>query len=241
MRPVLFLAGCVALAAQDFTVEKEAQLGSEMAAELERERPPVESLIVQMYVHEIGARIAAQMTSPFRFSFRALHNDQSKEAFGVPGGHVFVSSGLVLAAENESEFAGVLAQAMAPRPRTERPGTTGTIPLVYIGGLNGKMCATMIPTFALERRRVIELDADRTAAAVMSRAGFDPAALVRFIDREQRDHPRCPPDRLTRIASLQEAIRNLAPATYVESGDFNRVQLELRPPPEKPPTLHRAQ
>lgn len=116
----------------------------------------------------------------------------------------------------------------------------GPIPLVYIGGLNGNKCA-MIPMFARERRRVTELDADKTAAAAMARAGFDPAALVHFIDREQPEDPRCPPDRATRIAWLQEAIRNLAPANYVESGDFNRVQQELLPAPENPPTLRRAQ
>jgi len=191
MRPVLFLTACIALVAQDFTVEKEAQLGAAVAAQVERDHPPVENPIVQMYVNAIGARIAAQMNAPFRFSFRVLHNDQSKEAFAVPGGHVFISSGLILATENESEFAGVLAQAMVPRPpRVERQGT---IPLVYIGGLNGNKCA-LIPMFAREMRRVTELDADKTAAAAMARAGLDPAALVRFIDREQPDDPRCPPD-----------------------------------------------
>ena len=242
MRLALLLVACFGLASQDLTTDREAKLGSAVVEQIERTYAPVADPFVQAYLNLIGGRIAAHMGTPSKLSFTVLDNNVEKDALAVPGGHIFVSTGLILAAKSESELAGMLAQAMVPRP-SRHVALKGTIPLVYIGGWNGNLCL-MLPAPAIEERRDIELNADKAAFAAMLRAGFDPAALVEFVAREQNADPRCPPDRATRVAAMEEAIRNLPRATHFESGDFARVQQALRPaaaPQTKPPTLRRPQ
>jgi predicted Zn-dependent protease len=81
------------------------------------------------------------------------------------------------------------------------------------------------------QRHADELEADAIAVPLMSRAGFDPAALLRYVERRQpvdrRDAPV--PVRADRIAGLQQAIRELPPATYSESDEFHAIQEQVRP------------
>ena len=130
---------------------------------------------------------------------------------------------LLLTAEDEAEFAGVLAQAIARGPRRMK-SDSGTIPIYFASGLSLEGLEALMPVDALTRWRGIEFQADASAAAAMSRAGFDPAALLRYLERVQPpDRPRSPfPPRAARIAALQEAIRNLPPAAYKESDELYR-------------------
>jgi predicted Zn-dependent protease len=98
-----------------------------------------------------------------------------------------------------------------------------------------------LPTDVMYQRRAVELQADTIAALAMSRAGFDPAGLVRYIDQVQPpDQPRSPfPVRADRIAALQKAIRDLPLGYYSESDEFYAIQEQMRPLPRPPPTLFR--
>jgi predicted Zn-dependent protease len=96
----------------------------------------------------------------------------------------------------------------------------------------------------IDQRRERELQADASAILLLSRAGFDPAELLDYIERVQPlDRPRSPfPARADRIAALQKAIRDLPPASYSQSDEFYAIQEQirpLRPPPPPPPTLYR--
>jgi predicted Zn-dependent protease len=238
MRAAALAFFCVALAAaQNRQLDKEAALGRQMAEEVRRSTTPVESQSVQDYVQRVGARLSPQLPDvSFPFTFAIVRMDQTNalhEPRVLPGGYIFVPLSLLLAAKDEAEFAGVLAQAMARGP-LRIDNNAGTIPTILVGGWGDD--STLIPAAWLNRWREMELRADASAAMAMSRAGFDPAALLRYIERLQpadRRYSAFPP-RASRIAALEQTIRDLPPAASAESGEFNRIQELVRAGTTKP-------
>jgi beta-barrel assembly-enhancing protease len=239
MRPATLAFFCVTLAAaQDRTLDKEAALGGQMAEEVRRSTTPVGSQEVQDYVARLGARLSTQLPNPpFPFTFAVVKMDQTNalhEPRALPGGYIFVPLSLLLVANDEAEFAGMLAQAMARGP-LRMDNNAGTIPTIFVGGWGDD--SMLIPARWLDRWREMELHADTSAAVAMSRAGFDPSALLRYIERLQpadRRYSALPP-RASRIAALEQTIRDLPQAASAESGEFNRIQELARDAAPKPP------
>ncbi len=239
MRLALFALFCLTLAGQSLTQDKVAALGGALAEEVERHTTPVQAQEVQNYVVRLGARITAQLPAPsgsFTFSVVSTGEDNAlHEPLAIPGGYIFVPSNLLLTARDEAEFAGMLAQAMARVPVVVE-SHTGTIPVVYFDGFD-----SVLPIGMIDRRRERELQADASAIVLLSHAGFDPAALLRYVDRVQPlDRPRSPfPARADRIAALQKAIGGLPLASYSRSDEFYAIQEQVRRLRPPPPTLFR--
>jgi len=244
MRLAPFALFCLTLAGQSLNQDKEAALGRALAEDVDRHTTPVQAPEVQNYVAQLGAKITAQLPAPSRsFTFSVVSTGEDNalhEPLAIPGGYIFVPSNLLLTARDEAEFAGMLAQAMARVPVLIQ-SSAGTIPLVYVDSFD----SGPMPIGMIDRRRERELQADSSAILLLSRAGFDPAALLRYVERVQPlDRPRSPfPARADRIAALQKAIGDLPPASYSESGEFYAIQEQVRvlppPPPTPPPTLFR--
>jgi predicted Zn-dependent protease len=223
-------------------------MGRQVADEVNRRTTPVGSSEVQDYVARLGAKIAdrfefAESGPKFTFEVIATEEDNSlHEPLVLPGGYIFVPSRLLLFATDEAEFAGMLAQAIAREPFSLRIQNNATgIPVFSLTG--SFMSDTSLPARgAIRESREMELQADKSAVLAVSRAGFDPAALLRFIERLQPpDSPRSPfPPRDGRITALRDALRDIPPAAYTESEEFYRVQQRLRPAatePRSPPSL----
>lgn len=250
MRSAIFALFCVTLAAQSLPYKKEEALGKALAEQVRRSSNPVGPQAVQDYVSQLGARLAAQLpTGAFPKTISVVDFDRTnplQEPVVLPGGYIFVPLGLLLAAQDEAEFAGMLAQAMAREP-LELALNDGPIPLFYSGGF-----PTIMPVSVRNEQSRIELQADATAAAAMARAGFDPAALLSYIERgylerEQRPDPfsQLPP-RAVRIEALRKTIEELPlSAEYIEdSSDFAAVKKQahaegLEPPRRSRPSLNR--
>jgi predicted Zn-dependent protease len=216
---------CLALAAQNSTLDKQAASEKQMLEAVHGFSTPVETQAVQDYVARLGAKLAIQLpasTVPYSFLVVDLWENGLPEALVLPGGHVFVPLSLLRTAKDEAEFAGMLAQAIARAPLLEQQDFI-LLCLFYQTG------ATPLPF--LKRWRGIELRADTSAAVAMSRAGFDPGALLRYIERVQPlDQAASPlPPRAKRIAALQKAISNLPPTAYTGSDEFTVVQELARP------------
>jgi predicted Zn-dependent protease len=242
MRSAAFAFFCLTLAAQDRPLDKEAALGRQMAEEIRRSTTLVEPQAVQDYVTQLGARLAAQLpNSAFAYTISVVDTDETNalhQPLVLPGGYIFVPLSLLLAANDEAEFAGMLAQAMARRPLQIKNNGAGTIPIVFVGGWGDSL---LIPSAEVDQWRSMELQADTSAAVAMSRAGFDPAALVRYMERLQppdRRYSAFPP-RASRIAALEQTIRDLPPSAHMQSDEFYRIQELARPATSKPrsPTL----
>src|SRR6266852_1317646 len=216
MRSASFAFFCATLVAQNRTLDDAAAIGSQIAEEVHRSTTPVEPQAVQDYVAQLGAKLTAQLPSrAFAYTFSVVNVDLTNalhEPLALPGGYIFVPLSLLLTAKDEGEFAGMLAQAIARGPLLikNNAGTTGTIPLIFVGGFAGD---SVLPAAAMEQRRGMELQADTSAALAMSNAGFEPAA---------------------RLAALQGAILDLPPAAYTESDEFYGIQERARPAPPKP-------
>jgi predicted Zn-dependent protease len=107
----------LALAAQNLTLDKQPAIGKQVAEELRRHTTTVQSQEVQNYVMRLGARITGQLRDlafSFTFSVVSTGGDNAlHEPLAIPGGDIFVPSNLLLTANDEAEFAGMLAQAVA--------------------------------------------------------------------------------------------------------------------------------
>ncbi|MFB3829487.1 MAG: M48 family metalloprotease [Bryobacteraceae bacterium] len=96
-----------------FSKEQDIQLGREAAAHVRQQYQVVQNQFLQDYVSRVGQRLALQPEAGgYPYSFTLL-NDRSVNAFALPGGPAFVFTGLVQAAENEAQLAGVLAHEIS--------------------------------------------------------------------------------------------------------------------------------
>lgn len=252
-----FFAACAA--AQDaspargvnfYSLEREAELGRQLAAEFQRDWKPLGSPAVQAYIDRIGQSLAAQIGGvPFSYSFTVVAGDPTvlHEAVAFPGGPLFVPTSLILEARDEDEFAGMLAHAIAhiASRHFTRQATraelleVGSVSVPQLTGWSGYAMAQgrglLIPLSLLSTWRGFELQADRLAAERMPAAGYDPAALIRYMERDRPSQPGTVarvfsvlPDREARVRAIQTVVVSLPPQTYSPHPDFAAMQDEVR-------------
>ena len=255
----VLLAGITAAGAQEIDSRKEAALGRELAGEFGRCHPPLDSAAAQEYVERVGRQLAAQFSAgPAAWTFAVISGDTNRihEPAWFPAGYVFVPAALFLAAQDEAELAAMLAHSMAhvAERHAIRMANKGeasglvSIPLIFVGGWTGNGDDALVPVGFLKFARAYELEADHLAVQVMAKAGYDPAALPRYLGRVQVDPAgkySALPDRDARLAAFQGAIAELPPRAYHSSGgDFPRIRGEVqslseKEKPDRPPTLRR--
>jgi predicted Zn-dependent protease len=245
MRVFPFLL-CIALNAQDPAILKEMALGRSLAAEVRRSTTPVESQAIQDYVAQLGARVTAQLPDrgiPYTFSVVQMMSGSMHAPHVLPGGYIFVPLDLFAAANDEAEFAGMLTQAAARGSLLLVKGEGQ--PSVFFGTLSS---VPIIPMSTFPRLKAAELQADAAAAPAMARAGFDPTALLRYIDRMQEDPKGTTgrtistlPPREERIAALSAILRDLPQVATVSSDAFFAIQEQARAllARDTPPALQR--
>jgi beta-barrel assembly-enhancing protease len=219
-----------------YSVEKEAALGRQMAEEVRRRTSMIEDPSVLEYVNRLGRRLAVEMLdAKFPFTFSVIADDPcpgTHEPGSLPGGYIFVPAVLFMEAHNEAEFAGLLAHSMehvAERHATRqasvgRIANSGTIPLIFVGGWSGNCSEGLaIPPSFRTVHRNNELEADSLAVKAMARAGFDPTALVRYVQRVQAPPTTKPlsfePTRDERVSAMNLTIEQLPALTYEEIQD----------------------
>jgi predicted Zn-dependent protease len=226
-----------------YSREKEAVLGAQLAQEVRRSTTAIDSTTVHNYVERRGRQLAAQLPGAGSgFTFEAVDGltSPTHEPVSLPGGYIFVPASLILTAQNEAEFAGMLAHAIAHV--VERHGTRqatrasimGDVPLVYVGGWSGHGGEASLPVGFLGFWRAFELEADGLAVKMISGAGYDPRALVRYIGRVQpEDTARLKvfsalPSRDSRIGDMEKAIQALPSKTYSSRDELPSIQSEVR-------------
>jgi beta-barrel assembly-enhancing protease len=248
-----------------YSLDREAALGAQLATEFRRQHSALNSDAVRAYIEQMGARLgqALPQQSPFtyRFELTADSTGTFLEPAAFPGAYIFVPAGLILGATSEAELAGTLAHAMShilARHLTRQAtkfeiAQQATIPLVFVGsiGYGDTSGAGLVPVGMLQFQRAMESEADRIAVTIASSAGYDPAGLAQYVARVQQDPPPAQraasspfPPRDQRVQAIEKAIQALPPQTYAASGDFVRIQEEVRlalPPPSNTPkpTLQR--
>lgn len=191
-----FTSGCASVP----TVAQERQLGKQVEAQARAQHTELNDPVVAHYISQLGAEIvAAAGPLPYQFSFTVVENE-TPNAFVLPGGAVFINSGMILAARNVSELAGVLAHEVghvAERHVAENMANQQNANLVRniamqgiggaLGGGSGAMlgrnAASILSGVAAmayvnNYKRDAEREADQFAVKVLPQAGIDPTGVV---------------------------------------------------------------
>jgi predicted Zn-dependent protease len=234
-----------------YSIEKEIALGRQLAQEVERQAKLVNDAVVAEYVNRIGQNLARNSDAKMPFTIKVI-DSQEVNAFALPGGYMFVNSGLVLKADNEAELAGVMAHEIAhvAARHGTREATRGTIvnyatiPLIFMGGWAGyaiRQGANLaIPMGFLKFSRGFEAEADLLGLEYMYHAGYDPSEFVNFFEKIQSLEKKKPgsiakvfsthPMTDDRIKSAQKNIQEYLkakPEYVVDTSEFEQVKTRL--------------
>src|SRR6185295_1908475 len=184
-----------------FSPQQDIDLGKEAAADVRQKMPVVNHPELTGYVQRIGNRLTkSKRAQGFPFTFEVI-NDPSINAFALPGGPMFIHTGLLASLDNESQLAGVMAHEMSHvtlRHGTNQvskanliqlPAMLGASALGNKGGLWGTLGQLGVGLGAqsvlLRYSRDAEKDADLNGAQIMNEVGYDPTQMAKFFEKLQ--------------------------------------------------------
>jgi len=246
-----------------FSKQDDLQIGQENAKQVLQQYEVVKNQFIQDYVQKLGQRLAAApeaKSSGFNFTFTVLNVDQVN-AFALPGGPMFIYTGLLKAVDNEAQLAGVMGHEMSHvilRHGTHEATKANAIQLVagglgaLVGGggsTGGKLAQAGLGlagnSFILKFSRDAESEADALGSHLIAASGYDPVQMAKFFEKLAAsggqtlqilsDHPN--PG--NREAAIQQEVRTMPVRQYgYESGQFVRMKKEVAalPPPAKKPS-----
>jgi len=247
------LAAALAPPVLGYPITEERKLGDQFSIEAASQLPLLREPAVIETVSRIGQAIVAKLDAPQPFDYRfSVVRDESLNAFAVPGGFVYVNTGLLLRAGNDSELAGVLAHEIGHSHAHHIVRQQEKTQLLSYAAIAGMLLSVVQPaigaaamgasvTAQLKYQREFEQEADELGMRYMRAAGFDPHGMASFMKRlweEQRTMPldQIPPYMLShpltdeRIANLEAATRNIPPRAGWQQPSFalERVQAIVR-------------
>ena len=231
--------------------ESEVKVGRQLAAQVEREAKFVDDPIITEYVNRVGQNIVLHSDAKIPFTIKVIDSDEVN-AFALPGGFFFVNKGLVLAADNEAELAGVMAHEIAhvaARHAMENQRKMQILDYGILAGilLGGGVIGNVLYNAGglieglsfLKFTRGAEEEADKLGVQYMWAAGYDPNAMATMFEKLEAKnkkkpgtiaklfatHP-APPDRRSNAIAL--AARFPERDEYViSSSEFQRVKNRL--------------
>jgi predicted Zn-dependent protease len=251
-----------------FSALEERRLGEEIMREVRADRTYLDDPEPTDYLNTLGNRLAARsLESRQEFTFFLLR-DRQINAFALPGGYIGVNTGLLLAAQSESEVASVLAHEIAHVTQRhiarildqQKQSTVLSLATLAIAVLAARSnsdlasAATAIGQGAaiqnlLNFTREHEKEADRVGLQTLDAAGFDARAMAVFFERMQRatriyeggapSYLRTHPMTHDRIADVQNRLGSLPYRQVTDSLDFQLVRAKLKADSE-PPAQARA-
>lgn len=191
---LLTAAGCATLGgANYYSVQQEWELGQQLEVQLRRELPVSNDATLTRYVNDMGQRMVRQTGAanlPWRFY---VVNDASINAFNVPGGLVYVNTGLIAQAGSAGELAGAIAHEIAhgvERHGTQRLSKANEANLVagVVLGSDPNAAAQIAGQIAAQGAfasfsRADEREADAIGVRIMAESGYDPMGLARLLER----------------------------------------------------------
>jgi beta-barrel assembly-enhancing protease len=236
-----------------YSTDSEIKMGKQYADEIEKSTRFITDPVIDEYINRIGQNIVKNSDCKVPFTIKVIDSDEIN-AMALPGGFFYVNSGLILAADEEAELAGVMAHETAhvcahhaAREMTRANyAQLGMIPLIMMTGYSWtgygiyEAAQLAIPVTFLEFSREFEAQADYLGVQYMYRAGYDPQAFISFFEKIQAlekrkpglvakafsDHPQTP----DRILHTQEEIARILPAKsdyLVTTSEFDDVKARL--------------
>lgn len=213
-----------------YTLDQEMALGKQLAIEVEREAKIVDDPIISEYINRLGQNLARNSDVTFPVTFKLIEADEIN-AFTLPGGYIFINTGLLELSGNEAELASAMAHEIghaAARHATrqasrDRLVNIGTLPLAILGGPAARLALTAAtPMASMRFSREFETEADLLGLQYLWKSGYDPTATIDLFEALEstekrqpgtvlklfRTHPLTP----DRIEKTQKNIDKLLPA-----------------------------
>lgn len=233
------------------SLEKEIALGSQLAADFEQTARIIEDPVIAEYVDRIGQNIVKHSDAKIPFHIKVVDTDEVN-AFAFPGGYFYINKGVLLAARNEAELAGVMAHEIShvtARHATSRMSKgqylqLAAIPALFVGGYWAQMgiqnaLGLGINLELLGITRESEREADQLGIQYLWNAGYDPSSFLSFFEKMQEEEKSKPgrlagwfrthPSTTDRIVAALDEQRYLPEkdSYIVNTSEFDRVRARL--------------
>ena len=231
--------------------EKEAAIGRQMATEVEQQAKMVDDPVITEYVNRVGQNLVLHSDAKVPFTIKVIQDD-SVNAFALPGGYFFVNTGLILAADNEAELAGAMAHEIGhvtARHAMENQGKGAFMNYAAIAGIifGGPIISPILQNgggilsglASLKFSRAAEEEADRLGVQYLYASSYDPLAMSTMFEKLESmnrkkpgslaklftTHPQ-PTDRRTKSVGLVSSFPEHE-EYVVSTSEFQRVKARL--------------
>src|SRR5277367_3696471 len=233
------------------SLETEIRMGKSYSMQVENGVKLVQDPVINEYVNRIGQNLVRNSDAQVPFTIKVIDSDEVN-AFALPGGFFYVNSGLILAADEEAELAGVMAHEIAHvaarhgmRQMTRANiAQIATIPLIFVGGGIGygiyEASGLALPLTFMKFQRNFEAEADYLGLQYMYKTGYDPQAFISFFEKIQAKEKKKPgtiskafashPQTPDRIEASQKEIATILPAKaqyIVTTSEFDDIKSRL--------------
>ncbi|MEP7212673.1 MAG: M48 family metallopeptidase [Acidobacteriota bacterium] len=248
----------VSMPKNKYKVQDDIKLGRDAAAKVDQQFPILNDQQAEDYVTRVGERLVAAIPAQFQqpafdYQFKVV-NASDINAFALPGGPMYVNRGMIEAAKNEGEMAGVMAHeishvalrhATAQQTKVNNPlnqilGIGAILGGAVLGGEAGAQAGQIVAAgYFLRYSREYETQADTLGAQIMARAGYDPRDLANMFQTIQQQsrggggspewlssHPD-PGNRFQKI-NREASLLLVSPNPIKVTRDFSRTQERLR-------------
>ncbi|MGI9036392.1 MAG: M48 family metallopeptidase [Pyrinomonadaceae bacterium] len=231
--------------------EKEAAIGRQMAMEVEQQSKILDDPVVTEYINRVGQNLVLHSDAKVPFTIKVIQDD-SVNAFALPGGYFFVNTGLILAADNEAELAGAMAHEIghvAARHAMENQGKSAFINYAAIAGMifGGPIVSDVLYNgggvlaglASLKFSRSAEEEADRLGVQYLYAAGYDPLAMSTMFEKLEAMNKKKPGSMAKLFATHPQPVdrreKSLALVSrfpeheeyVVSTSEFQRVKARL--------------
>jgi hypothetical protein len=232
-------------------VDKEVALGRQLAAEVDRQAKFIDDPVITEYVNRVGQNVVLHSDSKIPFTIKVIDSDEVN-AFALPGGFFYVNKGLLLAADNEAEIAGVMAHEIAHvaarhAMENQAKGMLAEIGLmagsIFLGGLGGMLINQGAQFGALlgfmKFSRSAESEADMLGVEYLWAAGYDPGAMSTMFEKLAAKNKKKPgtfsklfeshPQSMDRMEATRQLVARFPDKEeyVVSTSEFQRVKGRL--------------
>ncbi len=238
-----------------YKIQDDIKIGQQASREVEQQMPILNDSETTRFVQEVGQRLVNSIPSQFQhnefqYSFKVV-NARDINAFALPGGAMYINRGMIEAARNEGEMAGVMAHELAHvalrhgtaqatkmnNPLNQILGVGAVLGGAVLGGQGGAQLGQIFAQGYFTRfSREYETQADILGSQIMADAGYDPRDLANmFKTIEQQGGSGTPeflsshPSPANRYATIEREAAMLRVSNPIgRTAQFERVQSRLR-------------
>ena len=238
-------------AKMSMSTEKEISMGRQVAAEIDRQAKLIEDPVITEYVNRVGQNIVLNSDAKIPFTIKVIDADEVN-AFALPGGFFYVNKGLLLAADNEAEIAGVMAHEIAHVTARHAVETQAKGMLAQVGLIAGSIFLGGIPGAILQNTaglglgagfakfsRDAEREADKLGVQYLYAAGYDPGAMSTMFEKLASQNKKKPgffaktfgshPQSIDRLEASKALVSRFPEREeyVVSTSEFQRVKNRL--------------